>query len=500
MGRPRVEDVQQGFAGGLNTSADSSQMGANEVRRAENARLTEYGGIKKRLGTQRMHASSLGSINGGFAWMQPTTSYHFVAANGLIKTAPIGSAPLTWTSLSGAIASTGLVDFCAFRDGSGEIVYVADGGLLNKANATTATVNIASTAQCISLAVYNQRLYGVDGTTQKIYASAINNGDTLGNTASGGIEAVIRTFGDQECFAVKTLRSSLAIFHRSGISRFTGITIDDIDIEAGTQGFSEQVGTIAKKSLVAVEGEVYFFSEQGFYRLSETGIEPISLKIDTVPRAISSDVINRIVGAHDKMRHEIRWYVPDVGVYVYNYVLKAWAGPWTGIYKTSGVRAMWNTEASGTNPSQVFIGGTDGFVRLCDANTGLDDILSDATGGSTQIMVVQCHRMFFGDEAMEKSLRWAYLLADMRNSTDSYVRWKCNTGTSDFTLDTGSTETTEWGTGTWGAGTWGGSETDLYQVQGDGRGFFYDFYLYDDGPGETLFSRLRAEAFDMTRR
>ena len=245
MGRPRVEDIQQGFAGGLNTSADSSQMGANEVRRAENARLTEYGGIKKRLGTQRMHASSLGSINGGFAWMQPTTSYHFVAANGLIKTAPIGSAPLTWTSLSGAIASTGLVDFCAFRDGSGEIVYVADGGLLNKANAATATVNIAGTAACVSLAVYNQRLYGVDGTTQKIYASAINNGDTLGNTASGGIEAVIRTFGDQECFAVKTLRSSLAIFHRSGISRFTGITIDDIDIEAGTQGFSEQVGTIA---------------------------------------------------------------------------------------------------------------------------------------------------------------------------------------------------------------------------------------------------------------
>jgi hypothetical protein len=108
--------------------------------------------------------------------------------------------------------------------------------------------------------------------------------------------------------------------------------------------------------------------------------------------------------------------------------------------------------------------------------------------------------MFFGDEATEKALRWAYLLADMRNSTGSYARWKCNTGTSDFNLDTGSTETTEWGTGTWGAGTWGGSETDLYGVQGDGRGFFYDFYLYDDGPGETLFSRLRAEAFDMTRR
>ena len=501
MGRRIVEDIQQGFAGGLNTSADSSQMSANEVRRAENARLTEYGGIKKRLGTQRMHASSLGAINGGFAWMQPTTSYHFVAANGLIKTAPIGSAPLTWTSLSGAIATTGLVDFAAFRDGSGEIVYIADGGPLNKATNSTATVNIAGTPSVVvSLAVYNQRLYGVDGVTQKVYASSLNNGDTLGNTGSGGIEAVIRTFGDQECFAVKTLRSSLAIFHRSGISRFTGITVDDIDIEAGVQGFSEQVGTIAKKSLVAVEGEVYFFSEQGFYRLSETGLECISLKIDTVPRNISSDVISRIVGAHDKLRHEIRWYVPDVGVYVYNYVLKAWSGPWTGTYKSSGVRAMWNTEAAGSLPSQVFIGGTDGYVRLCDPDTGLDDILSDGTGGSAHTMIVQCHRMFFGDEASEKALRWAYALADMRNSDNPYARWKCNTGTSDYTLNVGTSESNEWGTGTWGTGTWGGSETDLYEVQGDGRGFYYDFFLYDDGPGETLFSRIRLEAFDMTRR
>jgi len=443
VGRRIVEDIQQGFAGGLNTSADSSQMSANEVRRAENARLTEYGGIKKRLGTQRMHASSLGAINGGFAWMQPTTSYHFVSANGVIKTAPLGSAPLTWTSLTGAIATTGLVDFCAFRDGSGEIVYIADGGPLNKATAATATINLAGTPNAVSLAVYNQRLYAVDGVTQKVYASALNNGDTLGVTGSGGIEAVIRTFGDQECFAVKALRSSLAIFHRSGISRFTGITIDDIDIEAGVQGFSEQVGTIAKKSLVAVEGEVYFFSEQGFYRLSESGIEPISLKIDTVPRNIASDVIHRIVGAHDKLRHEIRWYIPDVGVYVYNYVLKAWSGPWTGTYKSSGVRAMWNTEAAGALPSQVFIGGTDGFVRLCDPTTGLDDVLSDGTGGATQVMIVQCHRMFFGDEASEKALRWAYALADMRSSEQPYARWKCNTGTSDYTLNVETSESNE---------------------------------------------------------
>lgn len=500
MSRPRVEDMQRGFAGGLNVAADSSQMGDNEVRRAENARLTEYGAIKMRLGTKRMHTTSLGSINGGFAWMQPTNSYHFVAANGVIKTAPLGSAPLSWTSLTGAIASSGIVDFAAFRDGSGEKVYIADGGPLNKATNAALTVNLAGTPNVVSLAVYNQRLYGVDGVTQNIYASAINNGDSLGIPGSDGVVAIIRTFGDQECFAVKALRSSLAIFHRSGISRFTGLTVDDIDIEAGVQGFSEQVGTIAKRSLVAVEGEVYFFSEQGFYKLSETGLEAISLKIDPVTRAIEADVIPRIIGAHNKLRHEVWWYIPDVGVYVYNYVLKAWSGPFTGTYRTSGIRAMWNTEAAGSLPSQVFIGSTDGFVRLCDDEAGLDDVLSDGTGGSDKVMTVQCHRMFFGDEAQEKALRKAYVLCDLKGSTGAYARWKTNSGTTDYTFSAGAVDGEAWGTGTWGAGTWGGSEVGTFQLQGSGRGQSYDFFLYDDGHGETTFSRVRLEAFQMTRR
>lgn len=500
MARQIVEDLQQGFAGGLNISADSSQLERNEVRKATNARLTEYGAVQKRKGTQRAHATALGSIHGGFAWMQPSSSFHIVAEGTKVSTAPIGSVPLTFTQLSGSIDSSALVDFAAFRDGSGEVVYIADGGLLNKTTGSTLTTNIANTAACTSIAVSNQRLWGVDGQTSKLYGSAINNGDTLGNLSADGLEIVIRTFGDQACYAVRSLRSSLAIFHRTGISRLTGLTVDDIDIDNSVEGFSEQVGTIAHRSLISVEGDVYFFSEQGFYVLSETSLNPISLKIDPVIRNIGADVIPRIVGAHDKLRHEIRWYVPDVGVYVYNYVLKAWSGPWDGsAYKDSGVRAMWSAEASGSTQSQVFIGSTDGYVRLCDVGSN-DDALSDATGGDRPLMTVQCHRMFFGDFATEKALRWAYLLADMRGSTTAYARWKTSIATSDFSLSTGSTEENEWGTGTWGQGTWGGSETNLFQIQGDSRGFFYDFFLYDDGPSETLFSQVRLEAFNMTRR
>lgn len=500
MGRARVEDTQQGFAGGLNVAADASQLRENEVRQAVNARLTEYGGIQKRRGTQRAHGAAIGSITGGFAWMQPTSSFHVVTHGGKVSTAPIGSVPLTFTELTGTVSSTQLADFAAFRDNSSEVVYIADGGPLNKCTGTTLTVDIAGTKNCTSIAVYNQRLWGVDGTTPRIFASSINNGDTFGNTGSGGIEAVVRTFGDQACFAVSALRSSLAIFHRTGISRLTGLTIDDIDIDNSIEGFSEQVGTIAHRSLVSVEGEVYFFSEQGFYKLSETGLTPISLLLDPIVRNIGADVIPRVVGAHDKLRHEVRWYVPDVGVYVYNYVLKVWSGPWNGVvYAGSGIRAMWNTEANGAIPAQVFIGSTDGYVRLCDY-AGDDDVLDDGTGGVRPLMTVQCHRMFFGDFATEKALRFAYLLADMRGSETAYARWKTSTGTSDFSLEREGDVENRWGTGTWGTGTWGGSESDLFQLQGDGRGFFYDFFLYDDGPRETLFSQVRLEAFNMTRR
>jgi hypothetical protein len=69
MSRERLRDAQPRFDGGLNTVADEMGLAPNQVRRADNARLTDYGAITKRGGTQRTSTASLSvgkSVQGGF--------------------------------------------------------------------------------------------------------------------------------------------------------------------------------------------------------------------------------------------------------------------------------------------------------------------------------------------------------------------------------------------------------------------------------------------------
>lgn len=77
MGRDIVQDVQPAFSGGLNLTADPSQVQPTQVRNATNGRLSEYGGIGKRLGTERITAAALGSgqpIQNGITWYRTASA------------------------------------------------------------------------------------------------------------------------------------------------------------------------------------------------------------------------------------------------------------------------------------------------------------------------------------------------------------------------------------------------------------------------------------------
>jgi hypothetical protein len=60
MARARVRDLQADFRGGLNLSFDDDALAPNEVRRADESVLTEFGAITKRLGTQRLSDGPIG--------------------------------------------------------------------------------------------------------------------------------------------------------------------------------------------------------------------------------------------------------------------------------------------------------------------------------------------------------------------------------------------------------------------------------------------------------
>ena len=94
MGREVVLDAQPSFGGGLNVTADPSQLQPNQVRDATNVRLSEFGGAGKRLGTVRLTLAALGGgepIQNGVSWYRVSASEIMVVQNGYLFTSSFSS-------------------------------------------------------------------------------------------------------------------------------------------------------------------------------------------------------------------------------------------------------------------------------------------------------------------------------------------------------------------------------------------------------------------------
>lgn len=515
MPRPVLRDGQESFSGGLNLVADESRLEPNEIRRADNARLTEFGGVKHRGGTQRLSASALSASNpvrGGHFWLRPGTTNQLLAVtNGTLYTGTYGI-PMTWTSQAGSLASTVQPTFATFRGAGEDVVYIADGGALNKWNGTTLTTNIASTPNVSIIAVYNNRLYGCGDASNpyRLYWSALQDGDTLGIVASGGGYADIRTFAQSELTGLKALGAGLLIFHRNGISRFTGIGIDDIDIDAGTRGVSNDVGTYSPHAIVAVENVCLFLSDRGIFQVTEDGItavgerpgggvNSIGDRIESVLRTIDQSSLSRAVVGHNKLYHEVLFYLPDVGVYAFNYRLGVWSGPWTGIYTSTLTHSMWEALDASSAPIVLF-GSADGFVRRVDTpSLYKDDYLSDGTGGVANTMTVQCHRMYCNAPTADKAYRWIFATFNPRGTTTGGISWQTTDTVGSQALPNAGGGSV-WGAFNWGSGIWGFGTSIPARVQAHGSGTFIDVTITDDGATGALYSRIEVHAFLMGER
>lgn len=512
MARPMRRDAQADFRGGLNLAADPLQLNSNEVRRADEAVLTEYGGITKRYGSQRLSNTPLhaNGILNGFGWEKNDGTQQLLAvANGTLYTAPyaIGT---TWTARTGALSTTVAPSMVSFRDASREVVYIADGGLLNKwtdFGATPLEVDLTNTASTRVLAVYNQRLFGISGTNQTLYWSAINNGDSLGYAPSGGGEAIIRTFSDQILTGLAAFRSSLLVFHTSGISRFTGLTQDDIVISAGTQGVTSDVGTIAARSVVQTEQGVFFLSDRGFYVATESDVQPLSFRLDPLVRDLLLTQASGVIGVHARATKEVLWFLPAVGILRYSYALNAWTGPCAGGYLAPATRALFEAQDTDKQPI-VLAGDASGYVKQVDApRTYTDNAAVDGTGGSSYTFAVTCRRFYAGDPSNVKSFKWAYLMTDLRGSAAASVLWESTSGGGSFTLPADTTARTWDATLTWpnppaGSDVWpaASSGTQPERVPLGAQGQYLDITIIDNSPAASLWSRVELECFDYGRR
>ena len=508
-GREKVVDQQPKFDGGLNSVSDDASVLPNQMRRADNARLTDYGAVTKRGGTKRTTASPIAAANvlNGYTWRQDGgTQQLMIVCNGLLHTSSyLATYPWTWTAQTGALSTSVTPSFVQFRDGTNDVVYIADGGLLNVWNGTTLTTNIVGTLDVQTLAVHNQRLWGCGNAAfpDSIFYSALNNGDTFANGALGGGQIIVRTFSDETVVGLASVNTSLLIFHRRGISRLTGYGQDDITV--APQGLTADVGTIAPRSITSIGNLGFFVSERGLYKCNESEVIPVGT-VETpdpllpVIRNLTSAQVANISATFNRATRELWINVPLYGVYVYHTVLQAWSGPWDSGFLSPATTTLFDSIDADGLPA-ILRGDSSGYVTTCDeAGVFVDNQLSVGTGGTSYTMTVQMHRMYCGDEALAKSLRFGYITASLNGSLSTTLKWITETDTGSFTLPVTFSSAGTWGSGYWGTGLWGGGSSRNYRVQMNGTGYYIDVSIVDSGTAAPVFGRFQLETFALGRR
>ena len=508
--RERLPDQQPSMDGGLNSISAESALQPNQLRRAINCRLTEFGAVAKRGGLQRTSSASLSvgqSVLNGYTWRQDSGTTDVLAVcNGSLFTSSYGTLPWTWTQETGTLSTTVIPQFAQFRDtGGNDVVFISDGGLLNKWDGTTLTTNISGTASCKVIVVHNERLWGCGSTTSpdSIFYSALNDGDTLGDGGNGGGEIIVRTFADEAIVGLASINTSLLIFHKRGISRLTGYGQDDITVQPA--GVTADVGTIAAGSITAVGNTAYFVSERGLYLCNESEVAPVSTPDKPDPllpiiRSLSSNQFDDIRAVLNRGTRELWITMPSFGVYVYNTILGSWTGPWDTGWVGPDTTAMWET--LNTSGLPVVLRGDDaGYVSIAEPpSVFLDNVAADGTGGDRYTMTAQFHRLYCGDAALSKALRWGYIQAALKGSDQSRVEWNTGAAFGSFSLPP-SYDQTWGGTGTvWGTGTWGGQGTLSYRIPMGGNGYYVDVSFIDSGAALPVVSSFQLEAFALGRR
>ena len=509
MAREKLVDQQPAMVGGLNDVSDDSALQPDQLRRATNLRLTDYGAATKRGGTQRITTNALAaaSVLNGFTFQQDSGTNQILAVcNGALRTSTYGTFPRTFATQTGALSTTVSPDFAQFRDtGGNDVVYIADGGLLNKWSGSALTVDIANTVAVNTIQVHNERLWGCGNSTypDSIFYSALNDGDTLGYGAGGGGQIIVRTFGDETIIGLASINTSLLIFHRRGISRLTGFGQDDIN--ATPAGVTADVGTIAAKSIVASNNIGFFISERGLYRCNESEVAPVGTPVKPDPilpiiRQLSSAEFDKIRCIINRATKELWISIPGYGCYQYHTVLDSWSGPWDGGFIDPDTTALFETINSSGLPV-VLKGDASGWITLCDAPAIFrDNVAAAGTGGSRYTMTAQLHRLYCGDDALSKAFRWGYLTAQLKGSDQTRVEWNSGESFGSYSLPPSTDET--WGAaGTyWGEGTWGGTGSRSYRIPMGGTGYYVDISIIDSGEAVPVFSRFQLETFALGRR
>lgn len=488
-------DVQAGFGGGW-SSADPLVLTPTQFQDWANVRVTAANEITPRSAAVKAPVGVVTNVRGAYFWRRVgATSYDVIvnSTGGVYRGNCQILSSTTFTMNATLLGSIGVgpgtsrrAGIVAFRDGTAECVYIAVGsGKLSKWDGTTFTANnFGASVGLRHLWVYNQRLYGITCDDQTVYWSALNNGDSIGDVATGGGFATVRTFSEGAILSAIVVGGSTLLFHKTGISRWTGTTVDDIAIGVGTEGVSSSVGILADGAAACrvVEGIGYFVARDGsLYRVNESGIAPIETPVTPDPtRQFFEEngvTLTTLLGYHRRARE--LWVDHGSAGFGWNtqHERFALAYTFTGTLASSKVSVLWESEDN-SNRAMLLMGDTAGNLYAADLPyDGINALgYTDPGGVGGYTSSITCRRFLGPNAGRWKDWRRAFVTVAQTVSTLglSFTTADGTTASKSMTRRTSTTETAT--------------------VELGGSGEWADVTLSGSGSAWTV-SRVEAEGF-----
>lgn len=406
------------FRGGRNTSVSPDLLNPTELTDSTNARLDQIGGILKRTGSRRMHATAIGTgnpVKGVTQWDSPSGRQIVAICNGRLYHKLTDFGEFTEIIPGTLFSTTRFAHFMPFRassSGAPLVLFIASGGNYYKFDGTTLTLltGISAAPQTELLTPYSTRGFTVDQRFRKtLFWSRVGDAEVFTTSVgTDGGSAIVDVLTGDVINYLDVIGSSLLIATEDAIARFTGLDTSDIVIEQATAGISAEVGVVGEVAGTRVEQVIAFMSDRGPYFATEAGVSAIGVDVEPDFDALDRTMLDKITVGHHRQRREI-WFAQNATAYVYNYRVQNWCGPFTYPFNIT----TFSRFEDSTGAEWLIAGCSDGRVRHMDSGTK-DDVLADASGGSNYTMTIQLAPFFFDTgPAVVKALRGLVLQADL---------------------------------------------------------------------------------------
>ncbi|MCY3678750.1 MAG: hypothetical protein OXH66_14375 [Gemmatimonadetes bacterium] len=292
-------DRQNSFARGMRDSAAPTEYAPDEVETLLNGRPSRVGNsIEPRGGSKRTHAAEINDGEDGLGAIEyraANRTQHFVVVvgNTWYHSTDQGE---TWTAIAGATNyQPHPWSLVLMRVGAENRVIGANGGVATKPvswNGDGAVTTLDNWPNGIRhLAVFNDRLFGSDGTIT-VLGSKVSDPSTL-DTEDGGLSIQCQAHDDDpEITGLWTHGVVLLVFKRRSMGYIEGFGFNTISVQTGDRGLSRSVGCIAHRSIApAGDGGVCWLSDRGVEYLPPGGLspqlvsQPIQAFMDTIDYA-----------------------------------------------------------------------------------------------------------------------------------------------------------------------------------------------------------------------